>query len=234
MGKRIGTQRRGRGAARYTAPSHRFKSEAKYKPGNLEGVVTDFEKDASKTTVMMKIAWKDGTDSYYLAPEGVFTEQGVVQGTGPVNIGNILPLASIPEGTPIFNIENVPGDGGKTIRSSGTNGIIINRVGDKVNVKLPSKKIMVFNAQCRATVGIAAGGGRLEKPLLKAGNAVKKNRARGHRYPHVRGVAMNPVNHPHGGKEHHTGKPTTVSRNAPPGQKVGHIAARRVGRKKRK
>ncbi|MEM4052736.1 MAG: 50S ribosomal protein L2, partial [Ignisphaera sp.] len=78
-----------------------------------------------------------------------------------------------------------------------------------------------------------AGGGRLEKPLLKAGNAYYKWRAKARKWPRVRGVAMNAVDHPHGGGSHQSeSKPTTVSRRAPPGRKVGHIAARRTGRRK--
>merc|ERR1712085_15764 len=82
----------------------------------------------------------------------------------------------------------------------------------------------------RATVGIVAGGGRTEKPMLKAGRAFHIYKAKGNRWPVVRGVAMNPVEHPHGGGNHqHIGHPTTTARNAPPGQKVGLIAARRTG-----
>jgi len=80
-------------------------------------------------------------------------------------------------------------------------------------------------------IGVVAGGGRIDKPLLKAGNAYWKYKAKRNCWPKVRGVAMNPVDHPHGGGNHqHVGHPTTVSRMAPPGQKVGLIAARRTGR----
>jgi large subunit ribosomal protein L8e len=80
-------------------------------------------------------------------------------------------------------------------------------------------------------VGVVAGGGRIDKPLLKAGNAHHKYKAKRNNWPKVRGVAMNPVDHPHGGGNHqHVGHPTTVPRDAPPGKKVGLIAARRTGR----
>jgi len=80
-------------------------------------------------------------------------------------------------------------------------------------------------------VGLVAGGGRIEKPILKAGRAYFKYKARRHIWPEVRGVAMNPVDHPHGGGNHqHLGKPSTVRRDCPPGQKCGLIAARRTGR----
>ena len=119
------------------------------------------------------------------------------------------------------------------MRATGSNAYIVSKTGNKVIVKYPSKKTRAFHANCRATIGKACGGGRTDKPLVKAGNKHKKERARGHLYPVVRGVAMNASNHPHGGSQHHSGSSTTVSRNAPPGRKVGHIAAKRTGRKKR-
>ena len=82
----------------------------------------------------------------------------------------------------------------------------------------------------RAVVGIVAGGGRIEKPVLKAGNSFHKYKVKRNSWPKVRGSAMNPVEHPHGGGNHqHVGHPTTQPRNAPPGQKCGLIAARRTG-----
>jgi len=102
-------------------------------------------------------------------------------------------------------------------------------------VKLPSGATKLLKDACRATIGVVAGGGRIEKPFLKAGKKFHWMRAKGHKYPRVRGVAMNACSHPFGGGRHqHPGKPTTVSRHAPPGRKVGHIAARMTGRKEKK
>ncbi|KAI7737692.1 hypothetical protein M8C21_011864 [Ambrosia artemisiifolia] len=95
--------------------------------------------------------------------------------------------------------------------------------------RLGSKKIVPSG--CRAMIGQVAGGGRTEKPMLKAGNAYHKFRVKRNYWPKVRGVAMNPVEHPHGGGNHqHIGHASTVKRDAPPCQKVGLIAARRTGR----
>lgn len=89
----------------------------------------------------------------------------------------------------------------------------------------------VAPARAPAQVGIVAGGGRTDKPILKAGRNAHKFKAKGNRWPRVRGVAMNAVDHPHGGGNHqHLGMPGTRRRDAPPGQKVGLIAARRTGR----
>jgi large subunit ribosomal protein L8e len=91
--------------------------------------------------------------------------------------------------------------------------------------------LQVVSSECRATIGQVAGGGRTEKPMLKAGRAYWAAKAKRNSWPKVRGVAMNPVEHPHGGGNHqHIGHASTVSRWAPPGQKVGLIAARRTGR----
>jgi large subunit ribosomal protein L8e len=98
-------------------------------------------------------------------------------------------------------------------------------------VKLPSGSKKIVPSSCRAMIGQVAGGGRTEKPMLKAGNAYHKYRVKRNCWPKVRGVAMNPVEHPHGGGNHqHIGHASTVRRDAPPGQKSGLIAARRTGR----
>jgi ribosomal protein L2 len=104
-------------------------------------------------------------------------------------------------------------------------------MGKYVRVKLPSGKSKDLPAKSRATIGVLAGHGRTDKPLMRAGAAHHRARARGKQYPTVSGVAMNPVDHPHGGGNHQAVHgPNSVSRNAPPGQKVGNIAPKRTGR----
>lgn len=109
---------------------------------------------------------------------------------------------------------------------------VINQLdNDRVRIRLPSGMKKTIHKLCRAQIGIVAGGGRIDKPLLKAGRAYHKYRVKRNSWPKVRGVAMNPVEHPHGGGNHqHIGHPSTVKRLASPGQKVGLIAARRTGR----
>ncbi|KAL0728900.1 hypothetical protein Bca4012_024993 [Brassica carinata] len=136
-------------------------------------------------------------------------------------VGNVLPLRSIPEGAVVCNVEHHVGDRGVLPRASG----------DMLSVKLPSGSKKIVPSGCRAMIGQVSGGGRTEKPMLKAGNAYHKYRVKRNCWPKVRGVAMNPVEHPHGGGNHqHIGHASTVRRDAPPGQKVGLIAARRTGR----
>jgi len=139
----------------------------------------------------------------------------------------------MPEGTVVCNAEARPGDRGKLARASGDYASIISHNSETgmTRIRLPSGSKKVVNSDCRAMVGIAAGGGRNDKPMLKAGRSYYKYKAKRNTWPKVRGVAMNPVEHPHGGGNHqHVGHATTIKWNAVPGQKVGLVAARRTGR----
>lgn len=149
-----------------------------------------------------------------------------------LTVGNILPVNVMPEGTIISNCEAKLGDRGVLARASGCSAIVIGHSedGKKTRVRMPSGVRKSIVGGCRAMVGVCAGGARTDKPILKANRAYFKAHARKLNWPRVRGVAMNPVEHPHGGGNHqHVGHPTTVRRDAPRGQKVGLIAARRTG-----
>ena len=138
----------------------------------------------------------------------------------------------MPEGTIISNLETKQGDRGSVARASGCSAIVIGHSedGKKTRVRLPSGVRRTIQGTCRGMVGVVAGGQRTDKPLLKANNAYFKNHAKKLKWPRVRGVAMNPVDHPHGGgNQQHIGHPSTVSRYAPRGQKAGLVAARRTG-----
>lgn len=139
----------------------------------------------------------------------------------------------MPEGTIVCNVEERHGDRGALARTSGNYATVIahNPDDNKTRIKLPSGAKKVIASTCRATIGVVAGGGRIDKPLLKAGRAYYKYKAKRNCWPVTRGVAMNPVDHPHGGGNHqHIGKPSTVRRDTSAGRKVGLIAARRTGR----
>ncbi len=238
MGKRILVQRMGRGSPTFRSMPWLHPAPAKYPPPTpvtLRGRVVELIHDPGRWAPLARIVLENGVEFYTVAAEGMYVGQVIKIGPDaePAN-GNILPLGKIPEGTQIFNIEIRPGDGGKLARAPGSYAIVLGRTGNKTIVQLPSGKVKEIPNDARATVGIPAGGGRLEKPLLKAGNAYYKWKAKAHKWPRVRGVAMNAVSHPHGGGSHQSPSfPTTVAREAPPGQKVGHIAARQTGRKKR-
>ncbi len=239
MGKRLKQQRRGRGTPRYLSPKARYKVNLCYrtyddveKTGVIRGQVLNFVDDPARNALLMEVKYDNNESGFLLAPEGVCVGDYVELGVqARIAFGNVLPLYRIPEGTYVYDIELRPGDGGKLVRAPGTYGIVIAREGSVVSIKLPSRKIIEVSSECRAQVGIVNGGGQNEKPLMKAGTAHHKHKAKNRQWPKLRGVKMSAYNHPHGGKQHHVGKPTTVARGTPPGGKVGHIAASRTGRK---
>ncbi len=236
MGKRIITQRRGRGTSRYRAPSHNFHYNVNYPKTNekLNGKVIEIIKDPARTAPTAVIQFNDKTEIALPAPLNVREGDDVnYNSAGDLKPLTILSLSEIPEGTQIFNIESNPGDGGKFCRAAGTSGKVISKFKDYILVRLPSKKEKKFNPLCRATIGVISALGRLEKPMLKAGKHHHAMKARNKLYPKTSGVAMNAVDHPFGsGRGRHVGKPKTAPRNAPPGRNVGLIGARRTGRRK--
>jgi len=237
MGKRIISQNRGRGTPVYKAPSHKYKAmirHPKVSEGSLlRGTVVELLHDPARTSPIARVEFEDGTEDFILACEGMHIGQKIQIGSGAeIRSGNILPLGEIPEGTPIYNIEARPGDGGRFCRASGTYSMLVAHDGERSVVQLPSGELKWLDSRCMAAIGVVAGGGRIDKPFVKAGKKYHKMKSKAAKWPRVRGVAMNAVDHPFGGGKHqHTGKPKTVSRNAPPGRKVGSIAARRTGKR---
>uniref|UniRef100_A0A8B9ELJ1 Large ribosomal subunit protein uL2 n=1 Tax=Anser cygnoides TaxID=8845 RepID=A0A8B9ELJ1_ANSCY len=224
MGRVIRGQRKGAGSVFRAHVKHR-KGPAKLRAvdfaerhGYIKGIVKDIIHDPGRGAPLAKIAFRDPyrfkkRTELFIAAEGIHTGQFVYCGKkAQLNIGNVLPVGTMPEGTIVCCLEEKPGDRGKLARASGNYATVISSAN-------------------RAVVGIVAGGGRIDKPILKAGRAYHKYKAKRNCWPRVRGVAMNPVEHPFGGGNHqHIGKPSTIRRDAPAGRKVGLIAARRTGR----
>ena len=238
MGKRIITQKRGRGSPTYKSPGHRFKGRTKFvgtHKGKLAGKVIDLIACPGHYAPLMKVKYENNLTVLLPAPEGIKVNDILESGNPKsAKAGTTLELRDIPEGTNIFNIELQPGDGGKFVRSSGGFAKVVGKTGNNVIIKLPSKKEKLFNKKCRACIGIIAGGGRKEKPLLKAGNVMKAKRARNKLYPIVAPNSMSAISHPYGNtRSLRKSKAKPVSKNAPPGRKVGAVAARRTGRRKR-
>jgi large subunit ribosomal protein L2 len=229
MGKRIIQRARGKGGPRYRSPGHRFVSKVKY--GFEKGEVVDIVHDRGRDAPLAKIK-TDGKEKFIIAAEGLKVGDNI-DTNGESEIGNVLPLNKIPKGSFIFAIENYPSSGPKLCCSPGTKATIISHEANRVIVQMPSKKFKNFNPKCLATIGIPAGGGRRDKPFIKAGQKFYATRARNKLWPRTSGVKMNPVDHPFGGRTK-PGISMTVSRHAPPGAKVGSLAARRTGRKKKK
>jgi large subunit ribosomal protein L2 len=236
MGRRIQGQRRGRGGPTFRAPSHRYKAELSHKETEdadvVAGDVVDIEHDPARSAPVARVQFDDSEERLVLAPEGVTVGDRVETGiSAAIESGNTLPLREVPEGVPICNVESQPGEGGTFARSTGVNATLVTHERDVAVVQLPSGQVRRLDPDCRATIGVVAGGGRTEKPFVKAGNKHHKMKARGTKWPNVRGVAMNAVDHPFGGGgRQHPGKPKSVSRDTPPGRKVGAIASRRTGR----
>lgn len=240
MGKRILAQRKGRGVLGFRSPSHRHAGEVKYRPFKKDEKlfkfkILDFIHSPGRGAPIARVQYQDSKEKgLWLPPEGVYVGQEFIQSkTGygqAVEVGNILPLRKMPIGTLVFNVEVTPMDGGKFARASGVAAIVRNKSKNKVELFFRSKKAKWIHENCLATVGVVAGGGRTDKPFLKAGNKFHYVKSKAKKWPVVRGVAMNAVSHPYGGgAKQSPHKPTTTSRNAPPGRKVGQIAARRTG-----
>jgi large subunit ribosomal protein L8e len=245
MGRVIRGQRKGKGSVFRSHTTHR-KGAAKLRSldyserhGYVKGVVKELVHDPGRGAPLARVAFRH-TYKYkiekelMIAAEGMYTGQFIYCGKkAKLAVGNVLPLSEMPEGTIACNIEQKVGSRGNIARCSGNYVIVVSQKPDenKTRIKLPSGSKRSVSGSCRGMVGIVAGGGRMDKPLLKAGRAYYKYKAKRNEWPKVRGVAMNPVDHPHGGGNHqHIGHPSTVRRDAPPGQKVGLIAARRTGR----
>jgi len=245
MGRVIRAQRKGRRNGVYRSHKHHRIAPAQYRVldyaerhGYIKGVIKEIIHESGRDAPLAKVDFRDPyaykhKTEYFLAAEGSYSGQFVYCGTNAaIAVGNVLPLNGIPEGTVVSNIEEHVGDRGTFSRATGCYATIIGHSEDgaKTRLRLPSGARKTLSGECRATVGIIAGGGRTDKPILKAGVQHHKYSKKRKMWPTVRGVAMNPVDHPHGGGNHqHIGHPSTVSKFAPPGQKVGLRGARRTG-----
>lgn len=234
MGKNLTQQARGKGGPSFTAPSFRYLGEARLRHGTSTAEVLDIVKDQGHSAPLLQVKYNDGATGFMIAPEGVFVGQTLSIGdNAPLGIGNSPSLKDIPEGTVLFNIEGVPGDGGKFCRTTGSFAKLIAKTDKYAQVLLPSKKIKEFHLNCRATIGVPAGAGRKEKPFLKAGTKFHYRKARKKRFPLMSGSAQNAVDHPFGNKRSsRKSKARPVPKNAPPGRKVGYIRPRKTGQSK--
>ena len=163
----------------------------------VPATVIGIEYDPNRTANIALICYADGEKSYILAPAGLTDGMTVMNGAGSeVKLGNCLPLGEIPVGTQIHNIEMYPGKGGQLVRSAGNSAQLMAREGKTATLRLPSGEMRMVPIICRATIGIVGNG---DHSLINLGKAGRK-RHMGFR-PTVRGAAMNPNDHPHGGGE---------------------------------
>jgi large subunit ribosomal protein L2 len=183
--------------------------------------VASIEYDPNRTSRLALLHYKDGEKRYILAPLGVAVGDVLMSGeTVDIRPGNTLPVKNIPLGTVIHNVESQPGSGAKMIRSAGSFGQLMAKEGDYAQIRMPSGEVRQVQLDCKATVGQLSN---IESSSVRAGKA-GKSRWKGIR-PTVRGLAMNPVDHPHGGGEGKSGQgnPHPVS---PWGQKTKGLKTR--------
>lgn len=229
-------RRRGKGGKQFRAIIVGKIAPAKYPYYKLDeihtGLIVDLVHERGRDAPLAKVRFEDSSNYYIPASDGTKVGDRIEIGSrASSRARNILPLESIPDGTMICNIEKNVGDGGKLIKSAGSSAIVFSHGMDGVTVKFPSGKFSMLNRKCRAMIGSISGGGRREKPFLKAGNKEKYMHSRGKLYPKVRGIAQAAVYHPHGGGRHqHIGRQSSVGRTTPPGRKVGNLSPRKTGR----
>jgi len=233
---RVTARHRGGGAKR------RYREiDFKRTKDGVPGKVATIEYDPNRTTYIALIHYADGEKRYILAPNGVTVGDTIESGdSADIKPGNSLPLGRIPVGTIIHNVELRAGQGGRMGRAAGTAIQLVAKDGEMATLRLPSSEMRMVRAECRATIGSLSNAEHQNVVLGKAG----RSRHKGKR-PQSRGVAMNPVDHPHGGGEaHHTpgghpktpwGKPTlgyrTRKKRKPSDALI--VRGRRRGKKKR-
>ncbi|HEA46758.1 MAG TPA: 50S ribosomal protein L2 [Candidatus Pacearchaeota archaeon] len=232
MGKRIIQQARGHGSGTYRVRKKAFKHKIGYLPKlSGEGEVVKLFNSAGHSSPLGKIKHSEGT-FYVPAFKGMFEGQKISFEGKEIKEGNILRLKDIPVKTQIHNIESRPGDGGVFVRGAGGSGTVNRIVGEEVYVLMPSKKEKKFHKNSRATVGVIAGSGRLDKPVLKAGKKFHIKKSKGKLWPRTSAVKVNVVDHPFGSGRGKNPKSKIAKRNAPPGKKVGLLRPRRTGKRK--
>jgi large subunit ribosomal protein L2 len=192
---RISVRRRGGGHKR----AYRI-IDFKRNKFDVPGTVKTIEYDPNRSANIALVYYADGEKRYILAPKGIKIGARVMSGpNAPLEVGNALPLKNIPLGLTVHNIELQLGKGGQLVRSAGLGATIVAKEGDYVTLRLPSGEMRMVFSECMATLGALGNDDHMNVTLGKAGRA----RWLGRR-PKVRGVAMNPVDHPHGGGEGRT------------------------------
>ena len=232
MGKRLIVQARGKGSSTYRVSKRAFRYKVQY-AANIsgEGTVVKLFNSGAHSAPLAKVAYKDG--SFYMPAFKNMVERQKIKLDGTeIKAGNIVKLKDIPLKTKIYNIESRPGDGGKFIKSGGNSAVVSKIMGDVVFVLMHSKNEKKFKGNCRAVIGVVAGAGRTDKPIVKAGKQFFIKKTKSKLFPRTSAVKMNAIDHPFGSGRAKNPKSKVAKRNAPPGRRVGLIRPRRTGKKK--
>ena len=236
MGKRITSQARGKGSFTFRVKGKAYRYKITYPTLNSSGkgkIIKLFNSSAHYTPLIKVQIEKE----IFICPaaSGIYEGQEIMinqlrEDKTPI-AGDILKLKEIPIGTKIFNIETIPGNGGKILRSSGCSAIILGNTNNQVEIQIRRRRIKL-NEDCKATIGIASGEGRLTKPLVKAGKRHHIMKSKGRKWHRTSAVKTNAIDHPFGGGRGKRIKSKIAKRNAPPGRKVGHIRPKQTGKRK--
>lgn len=234
MGKRIISQARGHGSLIYRVRKKAFKYKVGYLGPSIIGVgkVVSLINSLAHSAPLVKILI-DNKTFINCAAQGIYQGQEIEVGGDKVEVGNIVALKHTSIGDKVFNIEKRPGDGGKMIRTSGGYATILKKEKGHVIVVMFNKKEVKLHENCRATVGVIAGQGRIIKPIVKAGKMHRMMKSRGKPWHQTSAVKVNAIDHPFGGGRGKRIKSKIAKRNAPPGRRIGHLRPKRTGKKKR-
>jgi large subunit ribosomal protein L2 len=236
MGKRITQQARGKGSLTFRVKRKAYKYKLGYCKLGVEGIgkIVKLFNSAGHSAPLMKVII-DKQSFVSPAIDGVYEGQEIqIDGKFDKvkeNNGNILRLKEIPVGTKVCNIESVPGKGGIYMRTAGSKALTGGKDAKGVEIIINNRRKIKLHENCRASIGVIAGDGRLMKPLIKAGKRHHMMDAKGRKWHRTSAVKVNAVDHPFGGGRGKRIKSKIAKRNAPPGRKVGHIRPRRTGKK---
>ena len=204
LNRKAGRNNQGKITVRHRGGGSRRKYriiDFKRRKDNVPATVATIEYDPNRTANIALLHYADGEKAYILAPYGLKVGTTLMSGeNAEIKVGNCLPLANIPVGTEVHNIELYPGKGGQLVRSAGNAAQLMAKEGKYATLRLPSGEMRMVPLDCRATIGQV---GNIDHELITIGKAGRK-RHMGYR-PAVRGSAMNPCDHPHGGGEGKTG-----------------------------
>lgn len=229
MGKTAGRNAQGRITSRHRGGGVKRKYriiDLKRDKDNIPARVKAIEYDPYRTAYIALLSYADGEKRYIIQPNGLKVGDVIESGSdADIKVGNALMLADIPVGTTVHNIEMTPGKGGQIARSAGSSAQLMAKEGKYAQLRLPSGEFRLINQRCKATIGQV---GNISHELITLGKA-GKSRYLGNR-PHVRGSAMNPVDHPHGGGEGRTpvGRPSPMT---PWGKKALGLKTRKKSKK---
>jgi large subunit ribosomal protein L2 len=234
MGKRITQQARGKGSLTFRVRPRAYKHKISYPPIHVEGKakITKLFSSAGHSAPLVEIKI-DNLKFIVPAAEGIFESQEIYIGKRDENqepkIGDILKLNEIEQGTNVFNIESIPGNGGRLLRSAGSSAVVVDKR-DKIEIQIRRRRLKL-HGNCRGVIGVVAGDGRLIKPIIKAGKRHHQMKAIGRKWHRTSAVKVNAVDHPFGSGRGKRIKSKIAKRNSPPGLKVGHIRPKRTGKK---